>query len=251
MKLTNTESVGDTSLKILIYGASGHGKTTLAGTIEEPTLIISAEAGLLPLRGKKIDVIDLSVDEAGAIVPKEKRVDRLLEAYKYIQTPEAKKKFKWIFIDSLTEISQNLVEKLYQEFPERKDSLVLYGENSKRMRGLIKAFRDLPMYNVVFTALPNVEKDADNRMITTISMVGKIASTLPAFFDEVFYLQIIKDEAGVDQRYLTTQGTDRYVAKDRSGALARLEAPSLQKIALKIRAKNQPVTQEKTDVRPQ
>ena len=53
MKISTTKAVGNDALKILIYGESGSGKTTLAGTINEPTLIISAEAGLLCLSVQK------------------------------------------------------------------------------------------------------------------------------------------------------------------------------------------------------
>ena len=88
---------------------------------------------------------------------------------------KCKNKYKWIFIDSLTEISQNLMEQLYLEFPERKDSLVMYGENGKRMRSLIKSFRDIPYYNVVMTALSAVDKDENNVRITGVSMVGNIS----------------------------------------------------------------------------
>jgi len=244
MLISSTKGIGVDALKILVYGESGAGKTSLAKTIGEPPLLISAEAGLLPLRGESIDVIDLTIDDKGQPLPKEKRIERLAEAYQYLLTPEAQKKYKWIMIDSLTELSQNLVEKLQTEFTERKDSLVLYGENAKRMRSLVKLFRDLPLYNVIFTALAEWEKDDNGQRFQSIQMVGKISQQLPAYFDEVWFLHVNDGE-----RILVTGKSDRLVAKDRSGACDQFEKADIGAIVKKIRAMNkpEPTKQEKKE----
>lgn len=241
MKITNTKAIAATSaLKMVVYGTSGIGKTSLAKTIGEPTLLISAESGLLTLAGSDIDVIDISQDDNGNVIPKEKRIVRLGEVYQFLLSEDAKKKYRWIFIDSLTEISQNLVEALQAEYPDRKDSLVLYGENSKRLRSLVKSFRDLPHYNVVFTALSTIDKDEAGMRFTTIDLVGNFASKLPGFFDEVFFMSVDKD----GKRFLVTETTDRAVAKDRSGKLDKLEVPDLSVISKKIRQNNQQQTKK-------
>jgi hypothetical protein len=238
LKIQSSKNYSQDKLKILVYGAPGAGKTSLAKTIprDEKTLIISAEAGLLCLNDADIDVLDITQDDQGNLIPKEKRIARLGEAFQYLNTEEARGKYKWVFIDSLTEISQNLMEQLYLEFPERSQSLPMYGENSKRMRSLIKSFRDIPYYNVVMTALDNTDKDENNVRITGVSMVGAMADKVPAYFDEVFYLATIADqETGEIHRKLVTGRSDKLVAKDRSGKLDKLEAPSLAVIASKIR----------------
>jgi hypothetical protein len=231
MNITSTYNSGATSLKMVIFGESGVGKTTLASTLKEPTLVISAEAGLLSLAHAKIDVIDISMNDQGAILAPELRIARLGEVYTYLITPEARAKYKWIFIDSITEISQNLVAQLQKEFPDRKDSLVLYGENAKRMKSLVKSFRDLPYYNVVFTALSSVEKDENGQRFTGIDVIGKLSSTLPSYFDEVFYLH----SDGEGKRTLVTEKSEKLVAKDRSGKLNKLEPADLSVIVSKIR----------------
>lgn len=245
MLVKNTKSLHVNSLKALVYGEPGAGKTTLAGTLRDKTLIVSAEAGLLSLNGKDIDVIDISQDDNGGLIPKELRIKRLGEVYQYLLTPEANKKYKNVFIDSLTEISQNLLEQLEVEFPDRKDSLVKYGENAKRMRSLVKSFRDLTTYNVVFTALSEKEKDESGRYYLGISMPGKFSQVVPAMFDEVFYLHTHKLEDGSTQRVLVTKKTDTNVCKDRSGACADTESPDLGMIFDKIR-NHPPIHEVKT-----
>jgi phage nucleotide-binding protein len=239
VKIRTTKEQSQSTVKMLIYGESGAGKTSLAATLSEPTLIISSEAGLLCLANKEkaIDVIDISKTDDDKVIKKEMRINRLLEAYTFVNQPEVQKKYKWLFIDSLTEISQNLIEALYREFPDRKDSLVMYSENAKRMRGLIKSFRDIPHYNVVFTALPAVNEDENHFRFTSISMVGKaVASVVPAMFDEVFYLDVIESEDRKEQkRVLLTQKKSTLVCKDRSGMLDEHEPANLDHIAKKIR----------------
>lgn len=230
MKIQNTKTISQDKLKILIYGEAGVGKTTLAGTIEEPTLIISAESGLLSLASKDIDVIDISTDDEGKIIPKEKRIARLAQAYSYLLTDECKNKYKWIFIDSLSEISQNLMEKLNDEYRDRKDALVMYGENSKQLKGIVKLFRDIPFYNIVFTALASPEKNEDNKRIMEISLVGNFAKQISAYFDEVFYMEIYKD----GNRVLVTAKNETIQAKDRSGKLSNYESANLKIIKEKI-----------------
>lgn len=52
-----SEVIHDSGLKILIHGPAGSGKTVLAATTNEPTLIISAESGLLSLNQDKEELI--------------------------------------------------------------------------------------------------------------------------------------------------------------------------------------------------
>ena len=60
IKLTSTKQAAQLNgLKICVYGASGAGKTRLCATTGAPTVIISAESGLLSLRDADIPVIEV------------------------------------------------------------------------------------------------------------------------------------------------------------------------------------------------
>jgi len=232
MKVTNTKQVELQKLRFLVYGSPGVGKTTLASTIDAPTLLISAESGLLSLSGKDIDVIDISTDDNGDMIPKERRMERLGKVFQFLLEEKTRQKYDWVFIDSMTEISQNLVDQLSEVYPEKKESINMWGDYSKKARALVKSFRDIPYYNIVFTALDKTEKDENNRRFLQVDMAGKIGQQLPAFFDEVFYMGINKDNG---DRYLLTQPRENIVAKDRSGKLNMIESPNLKAIVAKIR----------------
>ncbi len=79
MKIQSTQDFCADKLKLLIYGESGTGKTTLAGTIDAKVLIVSAESGLLSLSGKQLDVVDITTDDNGELLPEEKTIQRLGE----------------------------------------------------------------------------------------------------------------------------------------------------------------------------
>jgi hypothetical protein len=234
MKIQSTKSVGHDSLKFLIWGAPGTGKTSLAATTGESTFVVSAEAGLLSLAGHEIDYVDLAHDDEGAMIAPARRYDRLKDVFQYLVSDEARSKYKWVMLDSLTEIGQLLHEKLQAKYPDRKDALVLWGEMSTEMRSMIKAFRDLRGYNVVFTALSQQDKDESGRRFSGVMLQGKIAEQLPGYFDEVFHYTFLEDAEGVQQRVLVTRATDRVPAKDRSGKLDQFEKPNLAAIAAKI-----------------
>ena len=59
MKITKTNDLGQHALKMVIYGEAGSGKTRLAATTGEPTVVISAEGGLLSLRDHAITAIEV------------------------------------------------------------------------------------------------------------------------------------------------------------------------------------------------
>ncbi|RTL05217.1 ATP-binding protein [Candidatus Dependentiae bacterium] len=236
--IRSTRDYGNQQLKILVYGAAGRGKTYLARTLKD-VLVISAEGGLLSLRGANIDYWDITTDENGKLLSKEKRLESLRSAYDYVQSDEVRKKYKWLFIDSLTEIGQVVIESLKLKYPEKKDALVMWGEYADQMRSLIKAFRDLPGYNVVFTALDTTEKDENAKRYQAVDLQGKISTQLPGYFDEVFYFHVYDDEnTGEKKRFLITQPNDKVIAKDRSGRLDIMEEADLGKIASKITANN-------------
>jgi hypothetical protein len=240
MKIQNTKTSQQQRVKALIYGESGAGKTSLAATLGKETLVISGESGLLCIRDAELDFVDLSRDDKGEVIQDQLgRLRVLSEVFKELHdNDELKKKYKNVFVDGITEIGELMVESLALQFPDRKDSFPMWGEYSKRMRSVIKNFRDLP-YNVFMTAVAEPDVDENKRRYMGFQVAGSIGRKMPQYFDEVFFLYV--DSEG--KRSLVTNKTDALVCKDRSNKLAPIEEADLSLIMAKIF--NQNVKKEK------
>ena len=221
IQLKSTKDAALDGIKILVHGPAGAGKTTLCSTTGEPTIIISAEAGLLSLRGFDIPVIEV------------KTLDQLYEAYQYVAGPEGEQ-FSWVCLDSISEIAEVV---LNYEKKNSKDPRAAYGSLAEKMTDLIRAFRDLPGRNVLFLCKQEKVKDEQTgAMLYSPSMPGsQLKNGLSYFFDEVMPLRVEKDAAGNPTRWLQAQRDYNYEAKDRSGALDMFEPPNIAGIAAKIR----------------
>lgn len=222
IRLTTTKQSAQTNgIKILTYGNAGAGKTRLCATTGEPTVIISAEAGLLSLRDTDIAVIEVS------------SIADVHDAYNYVVNDPDAAHFRWVCLDSISEIAEVV---LNTEKKASKDPRQAYGALSEQMQDLLRAFRDIPGRNVYMSAKMERQKDeTTGAMLYQPSMPGaKLGQGIPYLFDEVFVLRAEKADDGTVQRALQTGADFQYTAKDRSGCLEMYEAPNLASIAAKI-----------------
>jgi AAA domain len=222
IRLTTTREAAQLNgLKVCVYGASGAGKTRLTATTGEPTVIISAEAGLLSLRDLDIPVIEVAT------------IADVHDAYRFIAESADARDFRWVCLDSVSEIAEVV---LSAEKKLTKDPRQAYGALQEQMSDLLRAFRDLPGRNIYMSAKLDRQKDElTGAMLYQPSMPGqRLGQALPYLFDELFVLRVEKDAEGAPSRWLQTGADLQYVAKDRSGALDQYETPDLSAIAAKI-----------------
>lgn len=223
IKLTTTaQAARDNGLKVLVHGPAGAGKTTLCATTGEPTVIISAEAGLLSLRGHDIPVI-----EVGSL-------EDVHDAYRFVAESAEARNFRWVCLDSISEIAEVV---LAREKAGAKDPRQAYGALADQMGSLIRAFRDLPGRNVYMSCKQARQQDASGATLYFPSLPGQmLGQNVAYFFDFVFALRVERDPDGNVTRWLQTGRDFTHEAKDRSGALAMFEPPDLGAIAAKVRA---------------
>ena len=230
MSLTPIRPESVERITALVIGPAGIGKTSLLRTIpeEEKACTLSAEAGLLCVR----DLVQEGRVEGYEI----KSLQDFREAFQLLaHNQEMKDRYQWVFIDSLTEISARCVEHFKDLYPDKGDSFKLWGDYTDTLVSLIKGFRDLASYNVVFTCLEQIEKDDANRRYIGPATAGKqVKELLTSFFDEVFYMTAFSDDEGQAYRSSVTQPWERRPGKDRSGKLEMIEKPDLKIIKSKI-----------------
>lgn len=236
LEFTTTSRVNvQGAVKVLIYGDSGMGKTALCATAPKP-LIISAESGLLVLNRKNLEKL-YGVGNPGISydipVMQIRNVNDLNEAHTWLMTSPDARQFQTVCIDSISEIGEVVLNNAKRTV---KDPRQAYGELIEKMESVIRAFRDMPQFNVYMSAKLEPMKDE----LTGITRFGpsmpgnKLGPKLPYFFDEVFKLGVNKDAQGNPFRFLQTAVDLQNMAKDRSGALDMMEPPNLTHVFNKI-----------------
>jgi len=250
MKLTNTKDRGLTTIKALVHGNSGIGKTTSLTTLPpERTVIAMMERGAVPLRNHAFDVV---VIEEWADARNLYLALRDPEACEAKDLAEKLKGKDILALDSLSELSvlcqrqivtvdrKNLIsertgkkrdtpESVYEDQMTMED----WGLYRTRMNNMLSAICHLPMH-VVVTSLSAWSKDKQGGDVyRTVNLAGKAAQECPAFFDLVLYME--SQGAGEDEhRVWRTFNDGEVMAKDASGVLARFEETDWSKLFAKI-----------------
>lgn len=207
------------TLKVLIYGSAGVGKTTFAGTAPKP-LVIDVERGSRSLLNvnNPVDVLEFrSIDQVEATVQYLKNGNPAFD------------KYDTIVLDSITEMQARLID---QQLREMGGGYKLewsgWSENSQRIRMLINSFRDIEK-NLICVAHDKLEKD-DLTGLTIIKpqLTPALSKTIAGIFDIVAYLRI--DSKG--QRVLRLQPTKTILAKSRLSLPEEIVNPTWNSIAI-------------------
>lgn len=213
-------------IKCAIYGDSGTGKTRLLATAPKP-FIISAEFGLLGLRGQHIPYVDV------------RSVADVQEVYEWFCQSDEAKQYETIGFDSLSEITELLLADIKPGFKDKRQA---YGDMADQISSLIRAFRNIEGFNVVFLAKMQKKEDEDIGKIWYQPLLpGKVLPQgLPYLVDEVFCARIYESGTYGEEdyeriHYLQTYSTEQITCKDRSGALDGREVMDLSVIFDKIR----------------
>jgi phage nucleotide-binding protein len=219
MKIKQTNELTNAGVKVLVYGSSGAGKTTLISSLAD-CIVLSAEGGLLSLSKFNIPYIEIT------------DMETLEEAYQWFSSSKEASQFKSVALDSISEIAEVV---LAAEKAKSRDPRAAYGNMQDIMTGYIRKFRDLSERHVYFSAKMEKVQDEMGRIMYGPSMPGaKMGQLLPYYFDEVLALRVEHNEDSETVRMLQTEGDGTWLAKDRSGKLEKWEDPDLSSIINRI-----------------
>lgn len=219
IEIKSTKDIKIDSVKCVVFGSPGSGKTRLCATGPNP-LIISAESGLLSLVDQNIPYIEVST------------LKEFDDVYKFVSSSSEANQYDMIGLDSLSEICEVFINKI---LPDYKDPRQAYNALAQSIMPMLRKFRDIKGKHTLFTAKMITVKDEETGRVTDeLMMPGKVLSTqIPYMVDELFYLGVNKKKEDV----IHTKPSRRTFCKDRSGALSAEEEPDLTKIIEKIMAK--------------
>lgn len=230
----------DRFLKLLIYGAFGVGKTTLAASASEvpkmqDTLLLNCEAGDLSIAESNMDVISANNFPVAARVYEylkrhcQLRDDGDVDSLKQLQSRLTgvpieeivePKRYRTVIVDSLSELetfSMYSILGITDATALDQETAVAewadFRRNFNAIQRLVRAFRDLPMH-VIFTCAQQYQQDEVKHMLYMPLLTGKLSSQIQGFVDVVGYL-LVQNVEGVVVRRLYVQPIGRFDAKCR------------------------------------
>jgi hypothetical protein len=194
-KVFNTSDATVHHHKTLLYGHHGWGKTSQFRHYQEAFgkgLIISGESGLSSISDANIDFLPFSSWD-GAHDP-DNGVYSFVGIVKMLKTDDFRNAgYKWIGIDSLTEMSERCLSH-FQQFHEAKaaadnkkvDGFASWGDYERAMIAYLKWVRDLPMHVLVTALAADEEDDNGQTHYWPAIKMKKVAKLVPGLFDNVF-----------------------------------------------------------------
>lgn len=228
VQITKTSDQKYQYANILIFGESGSGKTHFLGTAPEGEMIIfniTSESGMLTLRGKNIDVIDIG------------SLREMEEALKWLET-EGVKKYRYVGIDSFSQFQKNLEKQI------SATGFQLWAEVKEITKAVVDRIKSLPI-NLV--ALCEVSmKDDDGGLKFIPSLVGSSKDEISYWFDEVYYFEKTGKAGEVPVYRALTNSGSKYPCKSRIGGLPIVvENPTIpfviEKLSPKMQAMEKPL----------
>lgn len=218
------------TIKMLIYGQSGIGKTRLAASAADvkelcPVLFVDAEAGTMSIRERK----DLQVFRMSDYAALQKFVGFMRNG--------VEKEYKTVVVDSLTDIGRTVIRQCVldarransnhdPEIPGMQD----WGRYTERMKIIIRSLRDSPV-NVVLTSLARDDKDELSGKISYKPALQGAAAAMDAvaYMDIIGYYAPVGGGKSTPTLFFNTNAG--FVAKDRSGLLPeKMEEPTFTQI---------------------
>lgn len=215
--------VSNNWVKILVYGESASGKTTLGATAPNP-IFFNCEPGLLSIKDFSVDSISI------------KSFDDFTKNFIWLTTDPKAKKYQTLVLDSLSDLCERELE---SRIPKEADPRKAYNKVQQKTFQLLRYLRDNTNLNVLVICKQDHIKDESNGTIYYgPSLPGQKSQIgLAYLFDEVFHMTMIQNTTtGKYDHWVRTQRDLQYVAKDNSNRLEPWEHPNLTDIISKIRS---------------
>lgn len=208
------------SLKALIAGDPGAGKTRISSTFPNP-FYANVEGGLMSVADRQVPYTDITSSED---------LNALLQVLR--QTPKARENVlkvpvSTVIIDTLDAVQKLLIDERKRN--EKKESMAIadWGWLGDQLRMIVRNYRNLDL-NVIFTChLKTVEDSESGQTFVKPALQGAMGDEIAAYVDIAGLLKaspksVVKDGKAVRtlQRLLQTGPDARHPwLKDRSGKL--------------------------------
>lgn len=206
----SSKTVRKKSWKILLYGASGSGKTSFSATFPRP-LFLDLEGGLRST--VRIKPVLRYPSDPNRVVSSFTSVRKFLKIVKETKEPN----FDTIVVDSLNELQLLITKNVVSEFDATRmyEDQLTYSDYGKIGRDFIKTIRDfisLP-YNIVFTAIETPREYEDQQVYP--KFVGKMVwPDLQRIIEMIGYCKVV-GKGDKLQHVVNFELAETHIAKSR------------------------------------
>jgi len=194
MSILNWTKVGDMPassilIKLLLYGDSGAGKTWCASTAPKPCFLLTEPNGLPTIRASNPDAVVVQADEANGGMTTVRNFLRAAISGELAEQAGCQS----IVIDSLNELQRMLRDEIMagkRGTPQAGTfTLQDWGTLTDKMRGLVRAFRDLPFHVVGITHASAATDEASGIRYVQPMFQGKsLPNEIAGYFSAVGFM---------------------------------------------------------------
>lgn len=224
------------SIRALIYGEEGSGKTFFAGTFPEP-FFIDTDRGLTTVRRRHPDAKILPIERSRGVFAKVMSVLRdAVNKSGPFEKDGPLAHIETIVLDGYTALAESLMyeivevegnRRLTQTKPQWDDWNAL----KARLISITKLTQDIKAFHFVATAWEDITKDdLTGETIGGPQVLGGFSKQIGHYFDEIYYANVRRSQG----EYLYeahTKKFGRYAAKSRIGVPAILKDPNFTALA--------------------
>lgn len=199
-------------LKVLLYGASGSGKTRFAATFPRP-LFLDLENGLRSTI--KVKPVLRYPANPKRVITSYPQVRKFIDLVNADTNPQ----YETIVVDSLTELQLLIHKHTISEYDANRvygDQMTItdYGKANRDFIDTIREFLKMP-YNIVFTAIETPREYEEQQVYP--KFIGKqTGPDLLRIMEMIGYCHVVK-KGDSFRHYCSFQMSPTYIAKDRMG----------------------------------
>lgn len=226
------------SVKAIVYGDAGTGKTTLMGTCRAPILIHSFDPGGTRVLANEIAKGRVFVDSRFELEQSKKPTAYSLweSAYEDLKRKGVFTKLGTFVIDSITSMSEACMDAVIAkqgragQVPQLQDYMLL----GNTLRDVLKDLSDLPCDVFVLGHAETEKDEITGRTNTSLMITGKMKTKFPIIFDELWVTQSKSDGKKVEYTILTANdGIYRAKTRIGSGKFLPVEPADVKKLFAK------------------
>lgn len=240
-------------VKMCIFGPTGMGKTSLLWSLpEDQTLFLDLEAGGSSVKGWNgyaVDYKDCNTWGKASDILKsfilhdmENRTHDFEKLCNKIgMDPDFYEKVEYIFIDSISALSQFCHEHYRKKYPQDSQNWDMYAKIAEDMIRVLKGVHEYCQKTVIYTCLTEEKRDKYNLKSIKPVMAGQSTfSHFPKYIHCFLKLEYEGREkestSPLKRRFLCMSNEEtQHFSKDRSGTLDMYEEPNILNIIQKIK----------------